>query len=65
MWPWLWCDARGPRWEGVDEADPFPTYSQRSSAHLGSDVNRAITSDRLCVTFYNWRGERWGVEKEK
>lgn len=19
MWLWLWCDARGPRWEGIDE----------------------------------------------
>lgn len=64
VWLWLWCDAHGPRWEGMDEADPFPTYSQLSSAHLGSDVNRSITNDRLCVTFYSWRGEQWGVEEK-
>lgn len=65
VWLWLWCDARGPGWEGMDGADPSPANSQLSSAHLGSDVNRSITSDLLGMTFYSWSGKWRGAEKEK
>lgn len=36
-----------------------------SSAHLGSDVNRFITNDRLGVTFTAGSGGAAGAEKEK